>query len=280
MKTIITLCLMLLYQVCSAQPPYGVLMSKDISHDLFNNNLGPDDSPDPSIFVVGGITLDSTAERVLTFRPLFDDALIDTFWSDFKHFKPSGHYQTVYAFDSFHLQYLYLLRLMCSDSFDLREVQKVVLHHSSDGSHALMVCKIRSANLAGYVRVFFSVNSQQSIHLKSIDILPFDHSSNTMLQNVSQGDLDLIKQHKTAQLIDTIKNYCDQEQLKGIIRTGRKIETMKLATDPLFTWRFFMEKGDIWLYGLFQTQREHQYVALTYRLVGKRFRPGLIELIN
>lgn len=140
MKAIITICLMVVYHICIAQNPLGVLFNNDINHDLFNNNLGPDDSPELSRLVIGGIRLDSTAERVITFTPFFNDELIDSFWSDFRHYQPTGHYSTIPIFDTIRGRYLHLLRLMCTDNFELSDVQKVILHHSTDGSQALLVC--------------------------------------------------------------------------------------------------------------------------------------------
>lgn len=271
---------MLLYQVCSAQPPYGVLMSKDINHDLFNNDLYPDDAAESGVMVIGGIRLDSAAERVITFEPFFKDALVDSFWSDFRHFKPSSDYSTIAAFDSVHRSYLYILRLMCTDSFKVYDDQKVILHHYNNGSDALLVCKIRSVHSAGYLHIFFRRTDHDHISLRTMDMLPFDHSPNTVLLNVSESDLDLVRQHKTDQLIGTIRQYCDSANYKFIDRIASRIEDIQLAPDPLFTWRLFMEKGEIWTTGIYQLAKGGNKLALSYKMTDKRFRPAYVELLK
>ncbi|MBS1624473.1 MAG: hypothetical protein JST83_10665 [Bacteroidetes bacterium] len=280
MKTVITIFLMLFYQFCISQPPYGLLMSKDISHDLFNNNLYPDDTRDSKVMVIGGIRLDSAAERVITFEPFFKETLVDSFWSDFRHFQPSSDYSTISAFDSVHRSYLYVLRLMCTDSFKIYDEQKVILHQCNNGSDALLVCKIRSGHSAGYLRIFFRRTDHDHISLRTIDMLPFDYSPNTVLRNVSEGDLELIRQHKTDQLIGTIRQYCDSVNYRFIDRMAGRIEDIQLGPDPLFTWRLFMEKGEIWVTGIFQLAKGDKYLALSYKMLDKRFKPAYIELLK
>ena len=280
MRTFITVCMMVVCHISMAQSALGAIYTKDISHDLFNNNLYPDDAAESGVMVIGGIRLDSAAERVITFEPFLKDALIDSFWSDFRHFKPSSDYSTIAAFDSVHRSYLYVLRLMCTDSFRVYDEQKVVLHHSNKGSDALLVCKIRSVHSAGYLRTFFRRTDHDHISLRTMDMLPFDHSPNTVLLNVSESDLDLVRQHKTDQLIETIRQYCDSANYKFIDRTASKIEDIQLAPDPLLTWRLFMEKGEIWTTGIYQLAKGGNRLALSYRMTDKRFRPAYVELLK
>lgn len=90
----------------------------------------------------------------------------------------------------------------------------------------------------------------------------------------------LLNQHKGDQLRDSILQYCDADQRKAIAKVAKKLEDVEPTLNDLFTWRFFMEKGDIWIISIFQITKGQRYFALSYKMIGKRFQPAHMLILK
>jgi hypothetical protein len=81
-------------------------------------------------------------------------------------------------------------------------------------------------------------------------------------------------------VIDTTLRYADNDKIESIKASRKKLDAIKLPVNPLFTYRLFMERGDLWVMGIFDTDKPNVHLSIAYKLVNKKFKPAFIEVLK
>jgi hypothetical protein len=90
----------------------------------------------------------------------------------------------------------------------------------------------------------------------------------------------MIKSGQISSLLDNIDKY-SVYSLKNEKQLAKKLGNMKLSSNSLFTSRLMMIKDkDLWVIGIYDTDKSDERLLLGHKLIDKRFKPALIELIK
>ena|GEM_PF-4236904 len=224
-------------------------------------------------------------EPVITFSPSFDDKLIDAFWQELRAISVSsdGAYAIshIIDFNKTEKSYLLLFKAMYGDSFEFSETRMsiltdTVLHKRTSE----IIYKASSKKAKGLIDVVFNIGYDHNIVLQRINFFPFDYSSNTFIDNLCENELSLIKTQQVSTLIDTVALYADAEKMKNIKGISKKLTTIKLSTNTFFSSRLMMEGDKLWVVGIYDTDNADERLMLGYKLIGKKFKPALVEIIK
>jgi hypothetical protein len=90
----------------------------------------------------------------------------------------------------------------------------------------------------------------------------------------------LIKTKQASTLIDTVALYADAEKMKNIKGLSKRLAAIKLTSNKLFTSRLMMEGDKLWVVGIYDTDNADERLMLGYKLIGKKFKPALVEIIK
>ena len=227
------------------------------------------------------IKVDSTvAERVLTFSGHFDESLIDSFWHEFRNMPQTSGHQII-RFEGIQKNYLILFRRMYGDSFTLEMRSRAIITDTfSHRQTAEILYKAKSSMDRGFLDLSFDIIPGPQIVLRNIIFIPFDNSPNTFLENLCQNDLALIQSQQSNMLLDTVFRYATNKTLKEDKKNKRKLSKTKLTTSHLLTSRLMVKWNDLWVIGIYETDKSDEHLLLGYKLVDKKFKPALVQLIE
>ncbi len=270
----------------TAQPNLNVVLNSRlgvsaplIAHDQRDIYTGDDTRSKPQSNIV--------TEKVTAFSPFFDDALIDSFWQEFRAVSPKTDAVDYYGpnriihFTPLEKKHSFLLKVIYGDSFQMSDKWQFIntdtfLHKQT----AEITYKVSSAKAQGYLDAEFTIEKDRSIILQKVSFLPFDYSQNAFINNLCENELSLIKTQQISSLIDTIALYADADKMKNLKGVSKRLETIKISSNTLFTSRLMMEGGYLWVVGIYDTDKADERLMLGYKLVGKKFKPALVEIIK
>jgi hypothetical protein len=234
-----------------------------------------------------GVNLNLVRDSVGNFSHYFDERLLDAFWPEFRKISPRTDADAQYSsdhiirYDQVGKSYGYLFKIMYGDSFELIPQSKYVIRDTVKHTQsAEILFKAGSRKARGYIDIGFAIANDRSITLQRFNFYPFDHSPNAFLSNLSENDLNLINTQQASAVIDSASHYADPEQLKLMKGIRKKLDGIKLPANSLFTSRLFMEKGEVWVMGVFDTDKPSVHLSVAYKLVNKKFKPAFIEVLN
>jgi hypothetical protein len=230
---------------------------------------------------------DKVEDSVANFSHYFDDRLLDVFWQEFRKISLRTDADAQYSsdhiirYDQVGKSYGYLFKIMYGDSFELIPQSKYVIRDTVKHTQSAEVLfKAGSRKARGYIDIGFAIANDRSITLQRFNFYPFDHSPNAFLANLSENDLNLINTQQASAVIDSASHYADPEQLKLMKGIRKKLDGIKIPANSLFTSRLFMEKGDVWVMGVFDTDKASVHLSIAYKLVNKKFKPAFIEVLK
>ncbi len=224
-------------------------------------------------------------ESVLSFLPFFEDSVIDSFWLEFRMISKNsddthtaGH---IIDLKKTEKSYLILFKAMYGDSFGFAEQRKSLSTDTvSHNRTAEIVYKASSNKSKGLIDVVFNIGYSHNVILQRVNFFPFDYSPNTFIDNLCGNELSLIKTQQIDALIDTVALYADADKMKNIKEVSNRLATIKLSSNILFSSLLIMDKNDLWVVGIYDTDDADERLMLGYKLIGKKFKPALVELIK
>ena len=222
-------------------------------------------------------------EAVITFSPYFEDRIIDSFWQELRMIAKSSEnthsFGHIIDLKETEKSYLLLFKAMYGDSFGFLETRMSILTDTLlHKQTAEIIYKAISKKSKGLIDVVFDLGNNHNIVLHRINFFPFDYSSNTFIDNLCENEISLIKTQQVSILIDTVALYADAEKMKNIKALSKKLATIKLSSNILFTSRLMMEGDKLWVVGIYDTDIADERLVLGYKLVGKKFKPALVEI--
>jgi hypothetical protein len=290
MKQLIAFCgFLILHTIAAAQPgmrtqfpDMGRQTPTSDPSDLYNRGSNPltymrDDNQ------VNWQQRHIVTQQVLTFAGFFDDRLVDSFWQELRNVKPTSNTSHFINFETTSKPYLVLFNKIYGDSFEL-SVEKKLLKTDTflQMRSAEVLYKARSSKDQGFLNLVFDITEDAApqLVLHKITFIPFDHSQNDFVNNLCEPDLGMIKSGQISSLLDNIDKY-SVYSLKNEKQLAKKLGNMKLSSNSLFTSRLMMIKDkDLWVIGIYDTDKSDERLLLGHKLIDKRFKPALIELIK
>ena len=217
--------------------------------------------------------------KVDSFSSYFDDKQIDSFFADFKNFSQKSNSDFIH-FEPIERTYLVLFKAVYGDSFKLEDKQLfLIVDTVRNKRSAQILCKARSSKSAGLMDISFRVGKDKRIVLERMNFIPFDHAQNTFVHNLCEGDLDLVRAKQSAALMDTVMRYADPGTMADKKSTSRKVQNMKLPQSSLFTSRLFIQNGNLWAVGIFDTEKSDERLLLGYKMMDRKFKPAVLNVL-
>lgn len=217
--------------------------------------------------------------KVDSFSQYFDDKLVDSFFAEFKNFSQKSNTEFIH-FESIERTYLVLFKAVYGDSFKLEDKQLfLIIDTALRKRSAQILCKARSSKSGGLMDISFAVGKDNRIALQKMNFTPFDHAQNAFIHNLSEGDLELIRAKQGGALMDTVLRYADAGAIPDKKATSRKVQNMKLPPTSLFTSRLFIQNSSVWVIGIYDTDKSDERLLLGYKLIDKKFKPALVNVL-